>query len=288
MGLLICFVASIFSASKDLVSKKLAFHVDGLTSAFASFAFALPYYMVVLAVLYCMGVESFTYANDFLWIVFLRSANDALGESMKMQALREGDISVVVSLFSTWPMFLIVISPWITGDPFSADLSWAIFIVVIGTILLVYNPRRTKHGVSRRGIALAVATAVSFSFSHALDRLVVKHASAVLSGFAMTFLSAALLFPFVWGRKGQRAKLRMFYKGFSVRGFFEVTYMTAKLYALKFLDAPTVAGLLRLSTLLSVIGGHLIFKEEDFGRRMACSAVILSGVIWIIVLTINP
>jgi hypothetical protein len=34
----------------------------------------------------------------------------------------------------------------------------------------------------------------------------------------------------------------------------------------------------RLSLLISIIGGRIFFREEDFGRRFAAGVLILAGV----------
>ena len=47
MGFLACVFAALFASSKDLYSKKISLRVSGLHSAFASFIFALPFYLAI-------------------------------------------------------------------------------------------------------------------------------------------------------------------------------------------------------------------------------------------------
>ena len=56
--------------------------LDGTASTYASFAYALPYYVVVLAVLWRFGLETFTFSPYFLILVLLRSLTDALAEGI--------------------------------------------------------------------------------------------------------------------------------------------------------------------------------------------------------------
>src|ERR1700733_12021788 len=86
MGLLASLLSAVLATSKDLVSKRLAFRLDGMTSTYASFAYALPYYVLVLAVLWLLDRETFTCSLAFLWLVLLRSVTDTLAEAMKMHA----------------------------------------------------------------------------------------------------------------------------------------------------------------------------------------------------------
>src|SRR5205809_7287613 len=69
MGLLAALLSAVFASAKDLVSKKLASGLDGTASTFASFAFALPFYAVLLIVLWLLGQETFTCYLAFLGLV---------------------------------------------------------------------------------------------------------------------------------------------------------------------------------------------------------------------------
>src|SRR5262249_62335715 len=117
MGFFAATLSAVFSSSKDLVSKRLASRLDGTASTFASFAFALPYYVLVLVVLYLLGEETFAWTPLFLTFVLLRSVTDTFAEWMKMYAFAHGDISIVATFFSLSPLFLLVTSPLLTGDP---------------------------------------------------------------------------------------------------------------------------------------------------------------------------
>ena len=69
MGILAALASAVFSTCKDIVSKKLTLHIDGTASTFASFAFALPFYLVVLAVLWLAGYDIFYFSVTFWWLV---------------------------------------------------------------------------------------------------------------------------------------------------------------------------------------------------------------------------
>ena len=86
MGLALALLSCFFATAKDLVSKRLAGQLDGTVSTFASFAFAVPYYLLVLGVLYLFGQEPFAITRAFLLLVLLRSITDTFAEWMKMYA----------------------------------------------------------------------------------------------------------------------------------------------------------------------------------------------------------
>lgn len=176
MDLLTAMLSSVFASSKDLISKRLAFRLDGTVSTFASFAFALPFYLVLLAVLSLLGHEVITVSLSFLTLVFLRSVTDTFAEGLKMHALGHGDLSLVVLVLSLSPLFLLVTSPLLTGDHLSVVEVIAVFLVVLGSILMVYRPSVQRHGGSKRGMLLAAGSALFFSLNGCFDRLAVAKA----------------------------------------------------------------------------------------------------------------
>jgi drug/metabolite transporter (DMT)-like permease len=281
MGVLAALLSAVLSSAKDLVSKRLASQLDGLVSTFASFAFALPYYVLLLLILFLLGRESFDYSLAFLLLVLLRSVTDTFAEAMKMYAFAFGDISLVVSFFSLSPLFLLLTSPIITGD----ELTWtgivAVVLVVCGSLIMVYRPTSTDRASQKKGILLALGAALFFSLNSCFDRLAVQRGTPVFAGFAMTLFSAAFLMPLIARHAAHRQALATYQAEFWLRGFLEVSFMVSKLYALQFLQAPYVVGLQRLSLLLSIIGGRVFFKEQDFGRRLFAGVLILAGVVLI-------
>jgi drug/metabolite transporter (DMT)-like permease len=287
MGLFLAFIATTLSTSKDLISKRLASRLDGTASTFASFAFALPYYVVLLAVLWLLGNRTFALSLPFLGLVFLRSSTDTIAEGLKMHAFNHGDISVVSTFFSLAPLFLLIASPLITDDPLTLTEALAVVLCVAGSLALVYNPKSAGWGEQKKGIILATGAAVFFSLNSCFDRLAVQQdtlpdqrdtSRPVVAAFAMTLLSALFLLPVVLFNRERRAKMRAECGSLLLRGLLEAGFMTMKLTALQYLRAPEFVGIMRLSLLFAIIGGRVFFKEGDFGRRLAAGILIIAGV----------
>src|SRR6516164_4185498 len=111
MGIFAALLSAVFSTSKDIVSKKLTVKIDGTASAFASFAFALPFYLIVLLMLWLLGYNIFTFTQAFWLLVLARALTDVFAEWLKMYAFGHGDISLVNILFSLSPLCLLAMSP---------------------------------------------------------------------------------------------------------------------------------------------------------------------------------
>src|SRR4051812_2708465 len=99
------FLCPLFSSSKDLISKALSVKLDGTLSTFASFFFALPFYVTVLCIVIPLGWERVVLSQGFFLLLLGRSITDSLAEGFKMHAFAWGDLSVVSTFFAMAPLF---------------------------------------------------------------------------------------------------------------------------------------------------------------------------------------
>jgi drug/metabolite transporter (DMT)-like permease len=277
MGYLISVLCALLNSAKDLVSKRLSFSLDATASTYASFAYALPGYAILLAMRTYLGVETYHFSRYFFELVLLRSLSDSGAEWMKMKALSFGEISLVAPFISLAPIFMLALSPLITGDVPSRLGVVAVVSTVAGSLVLLPRGRQIFDPRLRAALAYSLGTSICFALNICFDRLAVQTASAPLSGCMMTLACAVYFAPSVLRRKERRAELRVHRGPLFLRGALETAFMTTKLWALQFLQAPYVAALQRVSLLLSIAGGHLMFREKDFARRIAAGALITAG-----------
>jgi drug/metabolite transporter (DMT)-like permease len=285
MGIIAVLLSCVFVTSKDVLSKKLAVRIDGTASTFASFAFALPFYLLVLAVMWALDYDIFHFTATFWSLVVLRAVTDVFAEWMKMYAFAHGDISLVSIVFSFSPLIVLLLSP-MTGDTLSAGGIAAVVVVVVGSVAVVYRPSHPEWGKQRKAMLLAAGATVFFGMNSIYDRIAMEQrsdpATAVVGGFTMTAVSAAMLLPFVLFRPDRLTDMSLYRRGLLARGILEVAFMVCKLVGMQFLAAAYVVGLQRLSLLLSIIAGRVVFKEGDFRRRLLAGILILGGALWIL------
>ncbi|MFM1848021.1 MAG: hypothetical protein RL417_1495 [Pseudomonadota bacterium] len=282
LGISAALLSAVCATAKDIVSKRLSREVSGSVSAFASFLFALPFYLVLLAALYLLGVEDFAVSGAFFTFIVLRGLSDTAAEWMKMQALAVSDLSFVACFLALSPVFLIVTSPFLTGEPITRSEMAALALVCCGTVLAAYKPGETLAKADKKGMVWGVGAAFFFSVNTCFDKLAVQTASPTVSAFAVTVVAGLFLMPAVWRTPGGVAELRRFRSPFFLRGFFELLFMVTKLTALLFLSAPAVMALQRVSLILNVVSGRTLFHEGQFGRRLGAAILILCGIILVI------
>ena len=279
-GIFLAFLAACLASIKDIFSKGLSSTISGNVSAFTSFAFALPFYILLVLVLYLLRIENFQISGYFFTFVILRACTDSFAELFKMHALRHADLSVVSSILSLALILLLFTSPIITGDlPTTPGLVGVLFCF-LGSIAVAYKKKITR--TDTKGIAFAVASSFFFSLNACFDRLAVQSSSAAISGFAMTVISCAILLPLVARNKDSKREISSNTRPLLGRGFFEVGFMVTRLWSLQYLQAPYVAGIARTALIFSIISGKVVFKEENFKLKLAGGVLIAIGSILII------
>jgi drug/metabolite transporter (DMT)-like permease len=188
----------------------------------------------------------------------------------------------VASFLSLSPLFLLISSPLITGDSLTNGGIFSIVIIVVGCLVLI-GGKNSSSTFSWKAIGLATLGSVFFSLNSCFDRLAVKEASPLLSGFAMTFMAGIMLLPLAMRERGSLKISFPSPKLFWARGFFELSFMSLKLLALQSIQAPYVVGVLKISVLISIIGGKIVFKEGQFKRRLLAGLMVTCGVVGVVI-----
>jgi len=209
----------------------------------------------------------------------LRAVSDSFAEFFKMHAFTHAELSVVSSIFSLNLVILLLISPIVTGDIPNSTGAIGVILSALGSFFIVTNktPSKSEGKSSKKGITYALLAAFFFALNACFDRLAVQSASPALSGFAMTALSCLILLPLAIRVKDFKSQVKLNSKALSYRAFFEVTFMVTKLAALKYIQAPYVSGIMRSTLIFSIIGGKVIFKEENFKKKLIGGALIVLG-----------
>lgn len=276
-GAFLAFLAAILASAKDIYSKSLSSTITGNVSAFTSFAYALPFYVILLLILYLLGLENFELLEGFWIFVILRASTDSLAELCKMHALAHADLSVVSSILSFYLIFLLITSPLITGDiPSSSGLA-GVVLCFLGSIAVAYNKKAPGITSQRKGVLYAIAGSLFFSLNACFDRLAVKSSSAAMSGFSMTLISCLILLPLIFFQKGAKKQIAGNNRALLIRGFYEVAFMVMKLWSVQYLQAPYVAGIARIALIFSIISGKIVFKEENFKLKLLGGILIILG-----------
>lgn len=284
LGILIAIIAAILATSKDIVSKKLSSSLSGTASTFASFAYALPFYLILIPLAWATGYEQFSVGQNFIFLVFLRSLSDAAAEWLKMTSFTYADVSFLVPFMSVGILFVSLLSPTLTGDQISTPGYCGIFLIFIGCLAFTLEIKKQSINGKKMliGALFALGSSFFFAVNGCIDRLAANQASPLIAGFSVTFVAALLFLPAILKTPTALTAIRMESKQCLLRGIFETFFMIAKYAALVFLPIHIVSGVMKSSLLFTIIGGNTILGEREFLRRFIAGIFIFIGIILLV------
>lgn len=268
----------------------------------------------VVLVATMLGAAVFSFAAEGLihgvpqvrkgfWIPFLINAVLNIGiQSGNIKALKLEDPSIVTSLSSSTPLFLIVMSQVILGE-FPTPLAHAgIICISLGAYMIYLKgaqvelpafaarviPKQYHTSVifwagpwlrlwSSRGARLALGVAYLGAVALSFEKLVILNSSPMIyTGGAFMIVAA---FTYIWSRQRGRWQsvektvfLQLFCLGLFI-GLYTVLMNTGYYYGI----APAVGTLKRTQILWTVILAGIFLKEAHTPLRFVGAAIIFVG-----------
>jgi len=212
----------------------------------------------------------------------------ALTLVLYVTALGASDLSLTLPMLTFTPMFMMVTSPLMTGE-FPGALGWlGIAAIVAGSYLL--NIATARRGIfapfralfKERGPRLMLLVAFLWSISGNLDKIGLLGSSPLYWITALYVLIALALTPFALlslKRGGWPAPRDRF--DLARAGFFEALSIGLQMFALTMAIVPYVIAVKRLSVIVGVVLGAVVFKERGLPGRLSGAILMVLGVFFI-------
>lgn len=279
-----------FQSLKDVTSKHSLRDTNVYTVAFALRFLSLPLLAVFL---FSRGLPAIQ--SDFWWLLAASAAGNGLVTILYMKALESDDLNVALPMLAFTPVFLLITSPLMLGEfPGPAGLG-GILCIVAGSYLLhlragasgILGPFRAL--LSRRGARLMLLVAFLWSITANIDRLGIAASSAACWGFAShaaiaLFLAPTLLLPGARAPTGDArgstrppASLAARWGPLLLLGCFAALRQISQVSALELTLTAYVISIKRLSIVIGMILGALLFREETGPARLAGAAIMVAG-----------
>lgn len=274
-------LSAFMTASNDALTKKaLAIHDEYLIAWFR-LLWALPFLFLSLAVIEIPVVDV------TFFIAFFTALPLEVGATvLYIKALKLSPLSLTVPFLSLTPVFLIIVPFFILNERIS-------FLGITGVLLIAFggytlNINETKKGflapfsaiTKEKGSLCMIAVAFIYSVTATLGKLAIEHSSPLFFGglyysaLALTMAPIALFknrdLSGVWLLKAAlRASI--------LPGFCHATGILAHMIAISLTQVAYMISVKRLSLLIGVVYGYLVFKEEHFRERFFGTILMILG-----------
>lgn len=207
------------------------------------------------------------------------------------KALRISPLSLTLPFLSATPVFLILFSLVIVGDPVSPAGAAGILLIGLGGFTLnlsglragIFGPLRAV--ANERGSLFMLLVALIYGFTSSLGKLAIDHSSAAFFGAAYFLALTILLLPFIILRTGFKrfpAVLRENARAALLPGIFDAVATVAHFYAMSMTNVAYMIALKRTSLLMGSVYGFFLFGERQMRERMTGAAMMFAGFIVIV------
>jgi len=277
-------LTAFFESIKDIFTKKTLTHLDVYIVSwywrFFTFVFLLPLLFFIPIPLIQEG----------FWKALLVSGSlNVVTTILFMKAIRDSDLSLTIPMVTFTPVFLLFTSPFIVGEMPKLLGVFGVLLIVLGSYVL--NIKQRHNGFfapfralyTERGPRLMLIVAFLWSITSSFDKVGVKSSSPLFWTISLNLILALLLLPFFLHRSGGHFPVvRHHLWVLLLVGFLSALASLFQMMAINLTLVTYVISIKRVSAVLSVVWGAIIFREKGFKERFIAVVIMVSGVLLII------
>ena len=249
---------------------------------------------------------------DFLYAVGATCAINVLGTTLAFRALKSTDISLAVPMLSFTPLFLVVTAFVMLNEIPSLAGMAGIVIIVAGSYILNTAAEHTslldpfRAMASHPGILAMFFVAFLYAIAIGFDKMVVLNSDIVFgSAVVFSILGSAFLVIFILKSAMHRSDLPApaatapapvqaqpvqntsgSPRDILAAGILIAIFLTIESVAINaaYLDqiVPYVSAIKRMSIIITVLYGTLVFRESGIRQRVSGAALMVFGVVLIL------
>jgi len=276
-------LTAFFESSKDVASKQGLKRLDEYVVAWSMIFFTLPLMFPLFGI-----IEMPELGENFIKALLAGGSFNIISMLLYIRALKLTDLSLAVPLVTFTPLFLLVTSPLIVGEQPSAIDTLGILFIVSGSYILNLKQRQKSIWapfqalLKERGSQLMLLVAFIWSLSSTIDKVGVRNSSPTFWAIANYSYIAAGMLPIMLYKS--RQSLQQVIRNLPTLvpiGILQGLVVLCQMQAISLTLVAHVIAIKRMSALLSVMWGHLIFKEEGLKERAAGASIMIVGVLLI-------
>lgn len=277
------FFTALFESLKDVFSKKGLKNIDEYVVSWSLRFFALPFLIPLF-----FFIEIPSLGNQFWVVLLVGGPLDILATILYMKAIKCSDLSITVPMITFTPLFLLLTSPLILGEFPGFFGLVGVILIVLGSYLL--NIKKRSEGylapfralLKEKGPKLMLLVAFIWSITSNFDKIGVQNSSPIFWVIATNIFIALFMFPIMLC-KSQRSvqHIKTSYKVLIPIGLFGALALIFQMTAINLTLVAYVISIKRISAIMGVLFGYLIFKEKGIKERLLGVIIMVIGVLFI-------
>ncbi|KAF0216293.1 MAG: hypothetical protein FD174_3747 [Geobacteraceae bacterium] len=282
------FLCAVSLATSDALTKKaLAARYNEYLIAWLRLLLMLPPLIVLLlaAPLPPLGPE-------FYMTILTALPLELVAIILYFKALKLSPLGLTVPFLALTPVFLLVIPYILLGERISPTGGIGILLIAAGSYALNVQSRRDgflapfRAILRERGSLCMIGVAVIYSFTATLSKRAISASSPLFFAGLYPILLFICLTPVaLWkGRKDLRLMCRTgIFRATLLPALFSFLETITGVVALSLTNVAYMIAVKRLSLLMGVLYGHLLFRETGLRERLAGGGLMVAGVALIVI-----
>lgn len=279
-------LSAFFLATSDALTKRVVRDEDEYLVAWFRLFFTLPV-LIPLSLLIPLPELDNKFYLAFISAIPL----EIITVFLYVKAIKSSPLNLTLPFLSLTPLFLTFVSLLVVGERVSLVGLIGIVMIVVGGYTLHYEKRQSgilepfRAIPKEKGSLLMIIVAFIYSFTSSLGKVAIEHSSPLFFGMSyflvLTVGSAPL--SLYTGRKNLKDFIsRGIHWKLSVPGFFYALMVVFHMLAMDLTKVAYMISVKRLSLIIGIIYGYILFREERFRQRLLGAVIMLMGFIIII------
>jgi len=277
-------LTSLFESLKDVSSKKGLQNVNEYVVSWS-----LRFFSSLFLIPFLLFIDIPSLGNRFFIALIFAGGIDSITTILYMKAIKDSDLSLTIPMVTFTPLFLLITSPLMVGEfPDLLGILGIVFIVAGSYILNIKEKRKGYISpfhvlLKEKGPKLMLTVAFIWSITSNIDKIGIRNSSPIFWAISINILTTLLIFPIMLIKlENSMSQFQKYFKSMIPIGLFSALTLVFQMMAINLTLVSYVISIKRTSAIISVIFGHLIFKEKGIKERLAGAVIMVIGVFFII------
>lgn len=280
IGFLFAFLAAFSDSVKTIFSKKSVKNINEYLVAWSLRFFATLFLVPLLLI-----IEIPELNNQFWTALLISGGLNAITTVLFIKALKYSDISIVSPIIAFTPLFLLITSPLIVGE-FPKTFGFiGVLLIIIGSYFLKIKEMKKgylmpfKALFKERGAQLVMIVAFLWSITSNFDKIGVQNSSPIFWVLSINLFISLVLLPTILIQPRKNLKqITDSSKTLVPMALFSVLALIFQMIAIKLILVVYVISIKRLSILMNILWGYLVFKEKGIKERLTGAVIMIVGI----------
>ena len=190
------------------------------------------------------------------------------------------DVSLRAPIGEVRQFFALFLSVLLLAEILTSNKIIGTLLIFLGIVLLTYERKGRFRRFSEKGVQFTILTAFLVALVAIVDKAGMNYFSQGTWGFLVYLIPGLILMPLMRKRIPELRRLFKRWPLVLAAVALAPAYYYAELSAFKLADASLVFPVVRLSTMVAVIGGIILLRErEEIPRKLISTAIVILGVL---------